>query len=131
MAVGADHFALSHLVKDALPWPPGKAGSNVEPLVAQVVELEHDGVPLTAVPAGVSAEVLDQEPGALEHQAGLAGCRLVDVALSVGLVVLTLVLGAALPTEAVALVSGLPVPSEVLGRLQRATPGALEWGSSA
>jgi hypothetical protein len=59
MTVGAHDLALGDLFKHAFPAAISKAGADVETFVAEMVELEHQWVRLTAVDARVCAEELD------------------------------------------------------------------------
>ena len=56
MAVRADDLALLNLIEDALPSAVGEGLADVERLVLDVVELEYDGVGLTAVHARMGLE---------------------------------------------------------------------------
>lgn len=60
-------------------------------LLAEMVELEHDRVGLTAVRARMLLEELDQVCGALQRERLLACPYLIDVSLPVGQVVLAVV----------------------------------------
>jgi hypothetical protein len=59
VTVGTDHIALLDLVEDALPVAGGKGMADIERLLSEVVELEHDRIGLAAFGAGMAAEVLD------------------------------------------------------------------------
>lgn len=64
MAVGTDHFALLDLIENAMPVPVGKRLPDAEQLVvAEVIELEDDRVPLATVNAWIDLEELEQVPG--------------------------------------------------------------------
>jgi len=60
VAVRADHLALRDLVEDALPVPIGKGVPDIKGLLAEVVEVEDDGVVFSAVDARMVLEELDQ-----------------------------------------------------------------------
>jgi hypothetical protein len=53
VAVGADHLAFRDLLEDALPASVRERLRHIEALVAEVVELENDGVGLTAINARI------------------------------------------------------------------------------
>ena len=91
--------------------------ADIEGLVADVVELEHDRVRLPALDARMRSELLDQSECALVTEPTLHHRRLVDVALPVWEVVLLAKGGATRPAEGVTLALGLPPPGELLGRL--------------
>jgi hypothetical protein len=102
MTVCTNDLALCHLVEDALPLAVSKSGGDAEFLLAEMVELEHDRVGLTAVRARVLAQVGDQEVNAFSDKRSLAPPGGVDVSLPVGRVVLLLVGG---PTKAALVVA--------------------------
>jgi hypothetical protein len=60
VAVRADHLALRDLVEDALPVPIAKGVPDIKGLLAEVVEVEDDGVVFSAVDARMVLEELDQ-----------------------------------------------------------------------
>jgi hypothetical protein len=65
MAVSADHLALGDLVQDVLPPSATQLETDRECFVAEVVELEDNGVSLSAVDAGIARKEVDQELGSL------------------------------------------------------------------
>jgi hypothetical protein len=87
MAVGADHLALLDLVEDRLPIAIRQRGADVERLVAEVIELEHDRIRLPAVGARAGCEVVDQVGRPLEGDRPLPNAGLIDVTLPIGDVV--------------------------------------------
>jgi hypothetical protein len=113
VAVSADDLALCDLVQNALPPAIVYRGSDRESLVADVVELEDDRVCFAAVDARVRFEVLDEIHGPIAKHLSLQLRRLIDVALAVGLVVLSAVGRAAWPAEIVALALPLPTPCKL------------------
>jgi hypothetical protein len=64
-----------------------------------VVELEHHGISLPAVPARMLVEVVDEVRGPFECESLLVLARLVDVPLTVREVVLASLVLAARPAE--------------------------------
>jgi hypothetical protein len=118
VAIRADDVALGDLLEDALPAPAGQVAADVEDFVPQVVELEDDGISFAAVEAWVRKEELEQVPRALVGEPPFLNRRTIDVLSAVRQVVPSLVSGSARPTVAVALVSRLPSPREVLGWLE-------------
>jgi hypothetical protein len=54
MTVCTNDLALCHLVEDALPIAVPEPVVDPELLVPQMVELQHDRIPLAAVDAGCS-----------------------------------------------------------------------------
>jgi hypothetical protein len=90
--------------------------------VAQVVELEHNRIGLTAIDARMCPEVLEEVGRALEPQPLFLDSRLLDVARAVRLVVLPPVCRPAQPAEAVSLSAGLPLPGEFIVRFDLSTP---------
>src|SRR5918996_2311756 len=110
MATRAHHLALLDFVEDALPAALRELGADRERLVAEVVELEDDGIGLPAVATRVDAEILDKPTGSLEHQPLLLLSRLRDVALPVRRVMLLAVCGPAGTTKEVPLPSCSPPP---------------------
>src|SRR5215218_5010110 len=83
MAVRADHLALLGLVQHGPPAPMGQVLTDVEGLVAQVVELEHERVPHPAVNAWVAGEVLEEQPRSFDSHRSLADRVLGDAPLPV------------------------------------------------
>jgi hypothetical protein len=65
MTVRADDLALLDLLQHVFPPTCVDGLTDVELLVAQVVELEDDGIRLSALDARVEFEVIDQELCAL------------------------------------------------------------------
>jgi len=84
MAVRADDLAFLDLLDDGLPSVIEEVLADIETLVADVVELEHDGVRLPALDARMRSEVLDEGERALVTEPTLHHRGLVDVALPVG-----------------------------------------------
>ena len=107
MTVRTHHLAFRDLVKDGLPIPVRKGFANVEQFLAQVIELEHHRIELSAVDARVLAEEAEQIPRALDGKRPFALSRLRDVSLAVGGVVLFSVGRPTGPAKAVPLTEGL------------------------
>jgi len=99
MAVGADDLAFRDLLDDGLSAVIEEVLTDIEGLVADVVELEHDRVRLPALDARMRSEVLDQSECALVTEPTLHHRCLVDVALPVGEVVLLAIGGATRPAR--------------------------------
>jgi hypothetical protein len=57
MTVCTNDLALCHLVKDALPVAVPESVADSELLVSQVIELQHHRIALSAINAGMIAEV--------------------------------------------------------------------------
>src|SRR6476646_10081311 len=96
--------------------------SDIEQLVAQMVEFEHHRILFAAIRTRMLLEELDQKDRSLKPQLSL-GCRgLVDVALLVRLVVLSLVCGAAWTAHVVQLSDRLASPVESSDRFELAAP---------
>jgi len=125
VALGANHDALLDLVENALPVAVCKCRTDVERFLAEVVELEDYRIVLTAVDARVSDEELDQVGSAFARQLLLLGLCLIDVALTVGGVVLFAVVRPARTAERDALIPRFPAPGEVLDWLGLAASVAL------
>lgn len=117
VAVGADHLALLDLLEHALPVPVSDAGTDVEPLVAEMVEVEHYRVGLSAVGARMGSEVLDQVDRARSRDALLVRSCPIDVPLPVGRVVLLAIRRSAVAAERVPLNLPPAPPREIIGRL--------------
>ena len=49
MAIGANNLALGDLIEDLLPRTLAEALRNVEPLVTEVIELQHSWIRFAAV----------------------------------------------------------------------------------
>lgn len=49
MAIGADDLTLRHLLENRFPWSLADPGADRELLVSQMVELQDDGICLSAV----------------------------------------------------------------------------------
>jgi hypothetical protein len=92
MTVRAHDVAVLDLVENPLPPVSLGAVSDVELLLAGVVELQDHRVRLAAIHAGVRRIELEQELGSFAAANALASDRLVDVPLPVLQVVLTTVL---------------------------------------
>jgi hypothetical protein len=63
VAVRAHHVALGDLFDERLPAAVTQTLGDVERLVAEMVELEHDRIRLAAVDTRMAGEVLDEERG--------------------------------------------------------------------
>lgn len=87
MAVRAYDLAFLDLIENPLPAIALQRVSDRERLVAQVVEVEHDGIVLAVVRARVIGEVLDQVLGPLTSNSLAVGTRSSDVPLAIGAVV--------------------------------------------
>lgn len=57
MAVGAHDLALGHLGQDVLPRPVANSLADAEALIAQVIELQDEGVVLPAINTRVLAQI--------------------------------------------------------------------------
>jgi hypothetical protein len=112
MTVCTNDVALCNLVEHVVPIAISDASRDREFLVAQVVELQHDGIGLAAIDARVVAEIGDEENEPLFELGSLPPRCSVDVALFVGSVVLLLVPGAAGPAVGIPLASFSAVPRE-------------------
>jgi hypothetical protein len=113
MAVSAHHDALLDLGENARPASVRQGLSDVERLIAQVVELEYNRVGFAAIDAGVGSEVLDQVRSPLQRERTLPIPRLGHVSIAIRLVVLPVVLGSARSAEVVELSTRSPPPREV------------------
>jgi hypothetical protein len=128
VAVRTHDIALRHLRKDACPASVSNVFADVEALVAEVIELENQGVRLTAVFARVGLEVGEEVPRSCEPLAITPDAGVLDVALLVRLVMLGFVLRATRTTVCVALIPHSPTPVEVLRGLDLTAPVALlKW----
>lgn len=84
MTVGTPHFAFRDLSFDRRPEQSGpKHRCDVVPLVAQVIEVEHDDVTLTAVDARVLLEVRTKAQEILGHDRLLPPSRSSDLLFAV------------------------------------------------
>ena len=84
MAVGAHDLALVDLREDHRPRRcPGDEVGDVVDLVAKVVELEHDGIALSAVDARMLSEIFEDAKAKLESDALRACVNLSVVAVLV------------------------------------------------
>jgi hypothetical protein len=59
VAVPADDLTFLDLSEDRFPWVVRELAADRERLVAQVIELEDDGIRLAAIDARVCSEVLE------------------------------------------------------------------------
>jgi hypothetical protein len=116
MTVCTNDVALGDLVEDVAPIAIANAFGELEALVAEVVELKHDRIALTAVDARVVAEEMDQIFGPLGDHGSLPELCVGDVALPVRRVVFLLVRGATRAAVVVALAPCATAPREVLQR---------------
>jgi hypothetical protein len=114
MAVCANDIAPLDLIQDRLPFVAADALGDAEALVSDVVELEQEGVRLTAVNARTLAEVLDEVGHALSDQCVLSTRGIRDVALAVGRIVLLFVCSSTRAAIVVALALSLAVPGELI-----------------
>src|SRR4051812_9883671 len=89
MAVRAHDLALVHFLEDFLPRSVVKSLGDVELLVAQVIELEDDGIGFAAIRARMRREEIDQQEGAFELKLFLTPASLRDVLFAVRQVMLT------------------------------------------
>jgi hypothetical protein len=131
VTVCTNDLALCNLVEDALPIAVLNSLRNAKLLVPEMVELKHDRIGLSAIDARVLAQIDDEEFEALDDQSPLSDSCLLDVPLTIGLVVLLLVRGAARPAVVVALPPSLPPPSEIVQRLFPRTAPASPHGRAA
>jgi hypothetical protein len=97
MTICADDFAELDLLEDPLPTESVEAKPDVEVLLADVVELQDDGICFSAVGTRVDGEVLEEELGPDAATFSLPSNCLIDVTLPVSEVMLSSVLG---PTRA-------------------------------
>lgn len=118
MAVRADDVAFGHLVDDRLPVADANSAGDGELLVAQMVEFQNDRIGFAAIDARMIAEELQEVRRAFRHDSRGSALRIVEVAVLVGGVVLSLVRGAAGTAVVVALAALDATPSEVVGRFQ-------------
>jgi hypothetical protein len=118
VTVCTNDVARGDLVQDGLPAAVAKSLRDLEPLFAEVVELEHDRVVLAAVGARTPAEELDKVFGTLDRKRLLAGHRLRYVARSIRGIVLAFVVRAALRAVVVPLPTCFATPGESLERQQ-------------
>ncbi|HET8863806.1 MAG TPA: hypothetical protein VFM94_11220 [Solirubrobacterales bacterium] len=118
MAIGADDLTLRHLLEYRLPWPLADPGADRELLVPQMVELQDDGICLSAVDARVLSKKGDEIGQTLGDDLLPTTPGRVDVALAVPAVVLVLVSGSARAAVVIALPTGLSTPSEFLERFR-------------
>jgi hypothetical protein len=112
VAVRADDLALLDFVENGLPASVMDFPTDIEELLAQVIELQDDGVVLSAVDARVGLEELDQIERALPEPFPLDDCSLVDVSLSVSQIVLPSIGRPAWPAHGVALDLALATPGK-------------------
>jgi hypothetical protein len=117
VTVCTNHLALCNLVEDALPAPVPKALANAEAFVAKVIELEHDGIRLPAVDAGMLTQIVNEEFEPLGDDLLLSALRLFDIAAPVGAIVLLLVGRPARAAVVVPLTLLLAPPRKVAERL--------------
>jgi hypothetical protein len=124
VTVCTNDLALCNLVEDALPVPISNSLGDVEFLVPEMVELEHDRIGLPAVCARMLAQEGDQIGDALGGNSFLPDLGLIDVSLTVGSVVLLLIGSPARPAVVIPLPACLSPPSKVLERLLLVTSPA-------
>jgi hypothetical protein len=117
VTVCTNDLALCNLVEDALPVPALKTLGDAELLISEVVELEHDRIELSAVDARVLSQIGDQILEALSDESFLSSPGLIDVAPTVGPIVLLLVGGPARTAVVIALPACPTPPGKVLERL--------------
>ena len=121
MTVRTLDLALVDLVEDALPVAVRQRRTDVEALIAEMVELEHEGIGLPTDATRMMREEREEIAGSRQGLRLFALTCLVDVPLAVGDIVALFVCGATRPAEAVALVPVLTAPGEVLHGLGRPT----------
>jgi hypothetical protein len=119
VTVCTNDVALCNLGEHVVPVAASYTGCDPELLVPKMVELQNDGVGLSAVSARVIAKVGDEEDQALFKLRLRPSGGGVDVSLSVGPVVLLLVLGLSGPTIGLPLLALAPMPGEFLLRFLR------------
>jgi hypothetical protein len=68
MTVCTNYVALCNLIEHVVPIAAPNARRDPEFLVSQVVELQHHGIALAAVDAGMLTQEGDQELGSLFDQ---------------------------------------------------------------
>jgi hypothetical protein len=113
MTVCTNDVARGDLVEDRLPVAVADAFGDVEALVSEVVELEHEWIRLAAVHARSLAEEVDEVGGTLRDDRSLVAEGVRYVALAMLRVMLAFVLRSASPAVVVALPARLPAPGEV------------------
>ncbi len=116
MTVCTNHLAHGDLIKHRLPVAVAEAGSDIEVLVPEMVELEDERVGLAAVNARPLAEELDEIGGALRDERLFSAHRVSDVALAMRRVVLLFIGCPAGVAVVVPLTAFLPSPGEVRDR---------------
>ena len=117
MTVCTNDVALGDLVEHGASVPVAKAFGDVEALVSEVVEVEHQRICLAAVHAWSLAEELDEVGGQFGDDRSFAADGVRDVALAVCFVVLAFVIRPGWPAVVVALTTGFAAPGIVLYRL--------------
>jgi hypothetical protein len=95
MAVSANDIALRDLFEDPVPVVIRQPSSDVEALVAKVIELEHHRIGLSTVAAGVCFEVREQDLRALPKALPLLHRGSILVQITVLQIVRPPILGAA------------------------------------
>ncbi len=124
VTVCTNDLALVDLPQNRGPFACSESCRDAELLVSQVIELEDDGVALSAVDAWAGAKELDEESHPLENENVFAAVRFGDVALAVGQIVLAFVRGTAGSAVGVPLASLAAMPREQRNRLVLATSRA-------
>ncbi|HET9153311.1 MAG TPA: hypothetical protein VFN85_04265 [Solirubrobacterales bacterium] len=121
VTVCTNDLALCNLVEHVLPSAPLKSLRDRELLVSQMVELEDEGIVLSAIDTGVLEQERDYELRPFFDQRDLSLAGGSDVTSFVRRVVLLLVLRSAGPAIVVPLSPSPSSPSEFLDRLLRLT----------
>jgi hypothetical protein len=117
MTVCTNDVAGVDLVENRLPPTVAQTCGDVEVLVPEVIELEHERVGLAAVDAGSRAKELDEICGALGDERLFPAHRIGHVALAVRRIMLAFVSRSAGAAVVVSLTAGPSAPSEVRERL--------------
>jgi hypothetical protein len=124
VTVCTNDLALCNLVEHAPPITISQPLRDAEFLVPKVVELQDDRVALAAIDARVLTQVGDQKGRSFGDLNALSALGLVDVATSIGLVVLPLVAGPTRPAVAVPLPTLPSTPRELVLLLRLPAPTA-------
>ncbi len=113
MTVCTNDVAGVDLVENRLPATVAQTCGDIEVLVPEVIELEHEWVGLATVNAGPRAEALDEIGGALGDEGLFPAHRIRDVALAMRRIMLAFVGGSAGAAVVVPLPTRASTPGEV------------------
>jgi hypothetical protein len=133
MTVCTNHVAGVDLIEHSLPATVAKTNGDVEVLVPQMVELEHERIGLATVDAGPLTKEFDEIGGALGDEHSFSAYSVRNVALAVCRIVLPFVSGSASAAVVVPLPTRPSTPGKVRDRpeLPAATAGLVESGRYA